>query len=169
LRKCDDNDILPFGFLPHSTHLCQPLDGKPFLSYKQHFRSFNNDLSFWAGEPLGKSEFLRFIGPIREKAFNQRIIRESFKDRGIWPVDGSNIVNNLANQLIIPDLIAPDLRGFGSSYTPSPLPVTLSSSSVDITPPKLIKALEKNQAKISKHADLFLPKIQRDLKNVFDH
>ena len=79
LQKCDDNDIIPFGFLPHSTHLCQPLDGKPFLSYKQHFRSFNNDLSFWAGEPVGKSEFLRIIGPIREKAFNQRIFANHSK------------------------------------------------------------------------------------------
>jgi hypothetical protein len=168
LQKCEDNDIVPFGFLPHSTHLCQPLDGKPFLSYKQHFRSFNNDLSFWAGEPVGKSEFLRIIGPIREKAFNQRIIRESFKDRGIWPVNGSKIVDNLANQLVIPDLIAPDLRGYGSS-TPSPSPIALSSSSVDITPPKSIKALEKDQAKIIKHLNTFLPKIQRDITKIFDH
>jgi hypothetical protein len=168
LQKCEDNNIIPFGFLPHSTHLCQPLDGKPFLSYKQHFRSFNNDLSFWAGEPVGKSEFLRIIGPIREKAFNQRIIRESFKDRGIWPVNGSEIVDNLANQLVIPDLIAPDLRGYGSS-TPSPPPTALSSSSVDITPPKSIEALEKNQAKIIKHLNTLLPKTQRGLTKIFDH
>ena len=168
LQKCDDNDIIPFGFFPHSTHLCQPLDGKPFLSYKQHFRSFNNALSFWAGEPVGKSEFLRIIGPIREKAFNQRIIRESFKDRGIWPVNGSKIVDNLANQHVIPDLIAPDLRGY-DSCTPSPPPTAPSSSSVDITPPKSIEALEKNQGKIIKHLNTFLPKIQRDLRKIFDH
>ena len=168
LQKCEDNDVVPFSFLPHSTHLCQPLDGKPFLSYKQQFRSFNNDLSFWAGEPVGKSEFLRIIGPIREKAFNQRIIRESFKDRGIWPVNGSKIVENLANRLVIPDLFAPDLRRYGSS-TPSPPPTALSSSSVDVTPPKSIEALEKNQTKITKHEDLFLPKMQRNIGKVFEH
>ena len=167
LQLCE-YDIRPLCFFPHSTHLCQPLDGKPFLSYKQHFRSFNTDLSFWAGEPVGKSEFLRIIGPIREKAFNQRIIRESFKDRGIWPVKSSKIVDNLANQLVIPDLIAPDLRAYGSR-TPSPLPTALSSSSVDITPPKSIEALEKNQRKIIKHLNTFLPKIQRDLTKIFDH
>jgi hypothetical protein len=34
LQRCKDNSIIPFGFLPHTTHLCQPLDGKLFLSYK---------------------------------------------------------------------------------------------------------------------------------------
>ena len=120
----------------------------------------NNKLSFWAGKPVGKSEFLRVIGPVREKAFNQRIIRESFKDRGIWPVDGSKIINNLANQLVIPDLIAPDLRSYGSyTLSLSPPPTALSSSSVEITPPKSIKALKKNQEKLSKHADLLTLKL----------
>ena len=95
LQLCEDNGVIPFGFLPHTTHLCQPLDGKPFLSYKQHFRRMNNELSYWAGEPVGKSEFLHMIGPVREKAFNQRIIREAFKDRGIWPVN-SKIADDLA-------------------------------------------------------------------------
>ena len=61
LQYCEKNDIIPFGFLPHSTHLCQPLDGKPFLAYKQHFRLISNDLSFWSGRPYGKAEFLRII------------------------------------------------------------------------------------------------------------
>jgi hypothetical protein len=83
LQYCEQNNIIPFGFLPHSTHLCQPLDGKPFLNYKQQFRLMNNDLSFWGGKPYGKAEFLQIIQPIREKALTKRIIRESFKDRGI--------------------------------------------------------------------------------------
>jgi hypothetical protein len=74
LSKCEENHIIPFAFLPHSTHLCQPLDGKPFLNYKQQFRLMNNDLSFWGGQPYGKSDFLAIIGPIREKALTQRII-----------------------------------------------------------------------------------------------
>ena len=94
-QKCEDNAIVPFGFLPHSTHLCQPLDGKPFLNYKQHFRLVNNEISFWGGQPYGKADFLQIIGPIRSKTFSQRIIRESFKDRGIWPVDGSKTIENL--------------------------------------------------------------------------
>jgi hypothetical protein len=51
LQQCADSNIIPFGFLPHSTHLCQLLDGKPFLNYKQQFRLQNNELSFWGGRP----------------------------------------------------------------------------------------------------------------------
>lgn len=78
LQKCQDYNIICVAFEPHSTHLCQPLDGKPFLSYKQHFRVVNNELAYYAGQPAGKAEFLRVITPVRERAFNSRIIRESF-------------------------------------------------------------------------------------------
>ena len=97
LQKCKDHDILPFGFLPHSTHICQPLDDKPFLSYKQHFQSLNNEISHWAGKPMVKVEFLRMIKPVRSKVFKQRIIRESFKECGIYPVDGSKVLSKLPN------------------------------------------------------------------------
>jgi ribosomal protein S17E len=168
IQKCEDNAIVPFAFLPHSTHLCQPLDGKPFLNYKQQFRLMNNELSFWGGQPYGKSDFLRIIAPIRARTFNPRSIRQSFKDRGIWPVNGSKIVADLTNQLEIPDLYAPDLRSFGSS-TPSPPPPNLSSSSVENSPPATIEALNKNQAKIIKDINTLSDKTQRNLTKVFEH
>ena len=83
------------------------------------------------------------IGPVRSKAFNQRIIRESFRDRGIYPVDGSKVLSKLSNRLWwedLPDLIAPDLRSYGSR-TPSPPLANLSSSSVENTPLKSTEAL----------------------------
>ena len=126
----------------------------------------NNELSFWGAQVCGKSDFLRVIGPIRSKAFNQRIIRESFKDRGIWPVNGSEIVENLTNQLVIPDLIAPDLRSWGAR---TPSPNLLTSSSIENTPPKSIEAIKKNQSKILKHMGTTTPKLQRDLAKVFTH
>lgn len=46
LQICKKNHIIPFTFLPHSTHICQPLDGKPFLNYKQQSRLIKNELSF---------------------------------------------------------------------------------------------------------------------------
>ena len=119
---------------------------------------------------MGKAEFLRVIGPVRSKAFNQRIIRESFKERGIYPVDGSKVLSKLSNSWWdnLPDLIAPDLRSYGS-YTLSSLLANLLSSSVENTPPKSTEALQKNQAKLSKHADLLTPKLQRNLKRIFHH
>ena len=49
LSKCKDYNIIPFSLPPHSAHLCQPLDGKPFLNYKQHFEKLNNGMSAGAG------------------------------------------------------------------------------------------------------------------------
>jgi hypothetical protein len=42
LQLCEIYEILSFCFRPYTTHICQPLDGKPFLTYKTHFRSANN-------------------------------------------------------------------------------------------------------------------------------
>lgn len=95
LQRCEDYNLICFAFEPHLTHLCQPLDGKPFLSYKQHFREENNRIAFLTGQPVGKADFLRYIADVRRRAFNPRIIRESFKDRGIWPPDGSHIIEKL--------------------------------------------------------------------------
>jgi hypothetical protein len=164
LEKCEQYSIVPFAFLPHSTHLCQPLDGKPFLNYKQQFRLANNELSFWGGRPYGKSDFLRIIGPIREKAFNPRIIRESFKERGIYPVNGSQIVDNLANQQDPPELYAPELR----SYIRTPSPEFLSSS-VENSPPTTIEALERNHAKILRDITSNSAKAQQNLTRIFQH
>jgi hypothetical protein len=62
------------------------------------------------------------------------------------------------------------MPGLGSyRSTPSPPPTNLASSSVENTPPKSIEALEKNQAKISKYTASLTPKLQRDLKKVFEH
>jgi hypothetical protein len=168
LQTCEDNDIIPFGFLPHTTHLCQPLDGKPFLSYKQHFQRINNEHAFWAGEPVGKAEFLRIIEPVRRKAFNQRIIREAFKDRGIFPVD-SKIAEELGKHVWEE---IPELYGFENPpSTPSTPSRPASSSSIDISPPHTIQALEKNQAKLSRlaDADLLTPKQIRNLDRFIHH
>jgi predicted transcriptional regulator YheO len=53
--------------------------------------------------------------------------------------------------------------------TPSTPSQPLSLSSVDISPPMTIQALKKNQAKLSKYADLLTLKLQRNLEQIFKH
>lgn len=168
LQLYEEFDILPFCFRPHTTHICQPLDGKPFLAYKQNFRKQNNLIAQWGGIPGSKADFLADIVAVRKKTFNQRIIRNSFKERGIYPPDGSAIIQKL--QDIIPpvlELSAPYLRPYGE-VTPPP---NLSSSSVENTPPKSTQDLEKNQRKLSKifTTDSLTPKLQRGLQRAFYH
>jgi hypothetical protein len=93
------------------------------------------------------------IGPVREKACNQQIIREAFKDRGIWPVNGSKIVDDLAAKAFerIPDIYAPNFDDLDKTTPSTPPSRPPSSSSIDISPPKTIQALKRNQVKLSKH------------------
>jgi hypothetical protein len=161
LQYCEENDIIPFGFIAHSTHLCQPLDGKPFLAYKTNFHLKNNELSQWGGKPHGKAEFLKIIQPIRNQTFLQRIIRDAFKERGIWPVDGTEIIKKLANQMDIPDISIDLCR------TPSPPP--LLSSSVENSPPATMEALLKNQAKVTKELDKVSDRARRNISKLFQY
>jgi hypothetical protein len=116
-------------------------------------------LSFWGGRPYGKAEFLRIIQPIREKALTQRIIRDAFKERGIWPVNGKQIVEQLTNQLVIPDIAVPGLHGS--------TPPLLLSSSVENSLLGTIDTLLRNQAKIMKDLTDLSDKTKRNLTKVF--
>jgi hypothetical protein len=126
----------------------------------------NNELSFWGGKPYGKADFLRIIQPIRARTFHPRIIRDSFKERGIWPVDGIYIVNRLTNRLLedLGDLYALDLRS--ADRTPSPAPDQLSSS-IENSPPDTIEALVRNEAKILRDIATSSDKAERNLARFF--
>jgi hypothetical protein len=92
----------------------------------------------------------------------QRIFRDAFKERGIWPVNSKQIIKQLANQLVIPEISVPELRG-------SPIPPLLLSSSVDNSPPATIEAFTRNQAKITKEITDISDKAKRNLTKVFQH
>ncbi|KAJ6136635.1 transcriptional regulator family: Centromere protein B DNA-binding region [Penicillium capsulatum] len=164
----DEQRILIFD--RHGSHKT-PLDSKPFLSYKQYFHLENN-LSYWVGEPAGKPEFLRVICQVRRKAFSQRIIRESFKDRGIYPTNSANIVGKLEKMVPpTPEISTPidlDIYMNGGSgrgeATPPPLPQSpqLESSSVEHTPPKTIQQLAKTLEDLT-------PKGQARLDRIYYH
>ncbi|KAJ5895126.1 transposase [Penicillium taxi] len=162
LQKCEDYKIIPFGFLPYSTHLCQPLNGKPFFSYKQHLRLLNDDISYWSGASMTKAEFLRETHPVRQKAFNPQIIRDSFEERGIYPMDSNKVLSKLPNQR---DMISRNLIITEGGLTelpedPAPSPST-SSSSIEHTPPTTMAMLQENQEMLLENIDLLTPKLQR--------
>lgn len=45
LQFAEKNNIILFGFPPNNTYLLQPLNSKPFLTYKTYFRLYNNLIS----------------------------------------------------------------------------------------------------------------------------
>jgi hypothetical protein len=58
LDFCDKKKIIPFCFPPHTTHLLQPLDSKPFQLYKHYFYKQNNAIVTWGGSTGDKRDFL---------------------------------------------------------------------------------------------------------------
>lgn len=163
LEKCENYNILPFGFVPHSTQLCQPLDGKPFLAIK-NFWEENNDIAYRSGQPATQSELLQMIAKAREVC-NPRMIRDSFKERGIYPTDGKDIVEELWSQLQENSL--PDLSESHTNREPTPSQELHSSSSVEEEPPKTLAQIKRNQQKCLIASDT--AKQRRNLERVFKH
>jgi hypothetical protein len=79
LQYCGLNYIIPYCFLPHTTHLIQPLGSQPFQVYKHYYRKRNNHLAQAGEEMEDKDGFLREISSIRAKAFKQRTVRGAFR------------------------------------------------------------------------------------------
>lgn len=58
---CKENFIIPFYFLPYTTHLCQPLDDQAFQCLKHYFRTVNNKAVMWGGSASKKRDVFRLI------------------------------------------------------------------------------------------------------------
>jgi hypothetical protein len=52
-------------------------------------------VSQWGGDPTDKSVFLRGIREIRDETFTKKIIRGSFRKRGIYPFNPDLVVKPL--------------------------------------------------------------------------
>lgn len=99
--------------------LCQPLDGKPFMALEQAFKKQNIRLSWLLGHPIGKADFLRIIGPVREQALKKSTIQAAFRERGVWPPNGPGaqaIIKKLEDrQPPVPDIEVPEYAYTGEA------------------------------------------------------
>jgi hypothetical protein len=80
---CEQNQTIPFCFIPHTRHFAQPLDGKRFLQYKRQFRRITIGYPRGEEEHQTKRDFFREISTPRNNASKARIIRNAFKDTGL--------------------------------------------------------------------------------------
>jgi hypothetical protein len=87
MEICNENFIIPCFFLPHISHIIQPLDGQPFQTFKHNFKKANTEEVMWGGSVATKRDFFRMIGDCRTRSMTQPIIKSAFRSRGIWPIN----------------------------------------------------------------------------------
>jgi hypothetical protein len=166
LEFCDKKRIIPFCFPPHTTHLLQPLDGKPFQQYKHYFYKQNNAIVTWGGSTGDKRDFLRGIQAVREQTFKPKTIRHAFAERGIYPVKPELVVDPLYRRRI-PSI---DIEfHIGSTPPPPSSPTTIGSSPPD-TVHRLRKGIEKVEKSLQDIKDILdaeSPQLRKRLGRVF--
>jgi DDE superfamily endonuclease len=85
VEYCWDENIIPFAFIPHTTHVAQPLDVKVFQPVK-HYHSEAIDSAVRTGDnDFSKTEFLVSFSKFHKQAFKESTILSSFRETGIVP------------------------------------------------------------------------------------
>jgi DDE superfamily endonuclease len=85
VEYCWQEGIIPFAFIPHTTHLAQSLDIKIFQPLK-YYHSEAIDAAVRIGDSdFSKTEFLASFEDFYKQAFKQSTILSAFRETGIVP------------------------------------------------------------------------------------
>jgi len=95
LRYCNDHKIVPFAYLPHTTHLVQPLDVVVFQPYKHYHRDIVARATRTGFGEFDKIEFLAAIKSIRNQTFKDITIKSAWRKTGIIPFKPSVVLDQL--------------------------------------------------------------------------
>jgi DNA-binding transcriptional MerR regulator len=134
---CDENNIILFFLLPHTSHVLQPLDVGVFSAYKHWHSEAVEAASITGCQKFTKDEFLYAIATIRDKTFRPHTIKLGFRLTGLWPIDSKLITNELVE------------------YDPYLRQVTPSTSSLctDFSTPKTTEKVKKLGAYLNSYND----------------
>jgi hypothetical protein len=150
LQFCDHHHIIAYCFIPHTTHICQPLDSRPFQVLKDYYKKNNNTVVQWGGSVSHKTDFFREIDAVRKQALTARTIRSGFAACGIYPFNLQKVLDPL--QEVLPPV--PDLQIFDGEDEGQTPPL---SSSITNSPPRTLEKLSRS-----------ISKLQGDLQDVKD-
>jgi hypothetical protein len=156
---CKENLIIPWFFIPHTTHLCQPLDAEAFLSLKHHFKMANNEVVAWGGSNE-KRDFFRDIDAVRHRALRSKTVQTSFKSTGIWPLDPTQVLNKLGQYS--------DEETLRMYDEPSPSPAREFPSSVTNSPPNSYLRIAKLEKAVFPLLDNPNPDLRRHIRRAID-
>lgn len=118
----------------------------------------NNHIIRYGGDFSDKRSFFRNIAKARDAAFKPPIIRESFKNCGVWPFDPDSILKKLEAK-VDP---TPDLKIFGDKTTP-PLETSSPLDSPSRTPRSTQRSVNKIYKQFQKQKTI-TPDFERRVK-----
>jgi len=84
--KCHENNIVPFQFPSHLTHVLQPLDVGVFRPLKYYHNKAIHHALYSLDMEYTISSFFRDLSSIREQTFQPYTIKNSFLESGMFPV-----------------------------------------------------------------------------------
>jgi len=120
LEACEENNIIPFCFPPHTTHFLQPLDVVAFQPYKHwHSKAVNEALRTGCTN-FNQVEFLAEISTIRNKTFKTSTVKASWRETGLIPWNPAIIVEKFRARVVPPPTTPPPPEP-PSDYTPKQL------------------------------------------------
>ena len=114
---CNSNNIVLFGFVPHSTHFIQPCDVGIFGPYKHYFAKAVNEAACLGYTSLAKYEFIHMLATARRQAMKPSNITSAFKRAGLEPID-IQVTINVALSSLPPAPITPPRRQISRVRTP---------------------------------------------------
>ncbi|EED14599.1 conserved hypothetical protein [Talaromyces stipitatus ATCC 10500] len=152
VEYCEIFHIRPFRFPAHSTHFLQPLDGVPFQQYKHVHGRVVNKVARLAGFDFDKNDFFEELHDIRLKTFTNRTIRNGWRERGIWPINPSLILDKMpspeeAFEAMVAEGDTLKIYGEADEAIPS------SPTTKSISPPSTVAKLRRYVNKIEKSID----------------
>ncbi|KAJ5099990.1 hypothetical protein N7532_006991 [Penicillium argentinense] len=146
LQYCQDNNIIAWNFMSNLTQLCQPLDQKPFVVYKQAYKAQTSHLQAEGrfDDTIHKGAFLHQLPDLRKRVFQRSTIRHAFRDTGLVPYNPDLILGKVNLGLTSNITVTVD-EGWLAN-TPSPPPQ--SSSPLPSSPIKTPRSARRVVKKI---------------------
>ena len=119
MKFCENQKIIVFFLIPHTSHLVQPLDVGVFHAYKHWHSEAVANASQTGGGKFTKIEFLHALQIIREKTFKKQTIEHGFQYTGIVPYNPSIVLDKLETfRPETPNLPSPTSTNWSWGSTP---------------------------------------------------
>jgi hypothetical protein len=92
---CWNYKIISYSLPPHNTHLMQSLDVACFQPLKHYYRKAIDNAVMHGATTFPIIEFLTVFKHIRDQAFKPEIVKSSFRETGIVPLNAAKVIKPL--------------------------------------------------------------------------